>query len=67
MITIHALCQQWNQNPPSSPAHTTTQENHKIEAIKKLIDSEFSQIEERISSGEQQIRSQSVEQNRGVD
>ena len=47
--------------PPSSPSHTKTQENDQLEAIKKLIESKFSLIEERISSGEQQIKSENVE------
>ena len=49
------------KNPPSSPSHTKTQENDQLEAIKKLIESKCSLIEECISSGEQQIKSQNVE------
>ena len=49
------------KNPPSSPSHTKTQENDQLEAIKKPIESKFSLIEERISSAEQQIKSQNVE------
>lgn len=37
------------QNPPASPSQTTIHENDKLEAIKKLIESKFSQTEERIS------------------
>lgn len=37
-----------------------TQENDKLEAIKELMESKFSQIKERISSVEQQIKSQNV-------
>ena len=43
------------ENLPFSPSHITTQENDKLEAIKK-----FSQIEERISPAEQRINSQNV-------
>ena len=50
-----------NKNPPSSPSHTKTQENDQLEAIKKLIESKFSLIEERISSVEQQIKRKNVE------
>ena len=49
------------KNPPSSPFHTKTQENDQLEAIKKLIQSKFSQIEELISSAEQKIKSPNVE------
>ena len=48
------------KNPPSSPSHTMTQENNKLEAIKKRVESKFSQIEERITSIEQQIKSRNV-------
>ena len=56
MITIHTSCQQCKKNPPFSPAYTTAEENHKFEAIKKLIDIKLRQIEESISSDEQQIK-----------
>ena len=49
------------KNPQSSPFHTKTLENVQLEAIKKLTKSKFSQIEEHISSVEQQIKSQTVE------
>ena len=49
------------KNPPVSPSHTKTHENDQIEAVKKLIESKFSLIEERISSVAQQIKSQNVE------
>ena len=49
------------KNPPSSPFHTKAQENDQLEAIKKLIQSKFSQIEELISSAEQKIKSPNVE------
>lgn len=48
------------QNPPASPSQTTIHENDKLEAIKKLIESKFSQTEERISFVKQQIESQNV-------
>lgn len=48
------------KNHPSSPSHTMTQENNKLEAIKKRVESKFSQIEERITSIEQQIKSRNV-------
>ena len=48
------------KNPQSSPSHTKTKEND-LETIKKLIVSKFSRIEERISSVEQQIKSQNLE------
>ena len=54
---IHTVCQQWKKIPPSSPCHTKTQENYQLEAIKKLIKSKLSQIEEHNSSAEQQIKS----------
>ena len=44
-----------------SPSDTKTQENDQLEAIKKLIKSNFSLIEGRISSVEQQMKSQNVE------
>ena len=49
------------KNPPALPTHTKTEENDQLEAIKKLIESKFSKIEERINSVEQQIKSQKVE------
>ena len=49
------------KNPPFSPFHTKTQENDQIEAIRKPIENKFSQIEEYISSVEQQIKGQNVE------
>ena len=48
------------QSPPASPSQTTIHENDKLEAIKKLIESKFSQTEERISFIKQQIESQNV-------
>ena len=49
------------KNPPFSPFHTKTQENDQIEAIRKPIENKFSQIEEYISSVEQQIKGQNVD------
>ena len=47
------------KNLSSSPSHT--KENDQLETIKKLIEGKFSLIEERVSSIEQQIKSQKVE------
>ena len=49
------------KNPPFSPSPTTTQENDRLKAIKKLTGSKFSQIVGRISSVEQQIQSRNIE------
>ena len=49
------------KNLPFSPSHTKTHKNGQIETIKKLIESKFSLIEERISSAAQQIKSQNAE------
>ena len=49
------------KNHPSLLPHTKSQENDKLESIKKPIESKFSQIEERFSSVEQQIKSQKLE------
>ena len=56
VITIHKIYQ--HKKSPSSLSHTTTQDNNKPEAIKTLIESKFSQIEE--FTVEQQIKSQNV-------
>ena len=41
------------ENSQTTPSPTMTQENDKLEAIKELMESKFSQIKERISSVEQ--------------